>query len=561
MTDANNLFLNQVADLYQNGDMDDNLDLVFSIAASSGVVLLPGDGRPYVDATSGSYELDDLLLGCDVKAWPSIAAAYAALHDDIFPTWFVYNADGYFEFNQDKLCREFIKCKRLTKHKGEYLMDGSPVKRNEVKSALRRTLAIVRKDAGKMIYGAFAALDTLCEDDEPAENRGRLTMEALSDEMASRGYGSRFNIITSEYETTGETAAGRAMSQDDLITILHNDLADNYKGCSFENMTQYISFMARENKYNPVLELLEATPWDGVDRLPQIFALVGVQDDPLSKTLIRKWLLQTIALLFNDAGDPFGADGCLVFNGDQGAGKTSLFRHLAMRDAWFAEGCSVDDRDKDTTRRIVTTWIAELGEVESTLKSDISKLKAFVTAAVDRYRLPYGRSDVVTPRHTALCATCNSERYLIDPTGNRRWWSVPFKRIVPRAELLELDALQLWAQIFALVKPLSYKDKASCFRLTEQEQTDLATRNGEYEKPTKGQMEVEDILDQAHRDGLTFRQMTVAEFKAEWDVLRPYTVQQIGVALKRCGIEATRSKAARTSELPTRTRAGDPFTR
>lgn len=558
MTDANNMFSGILAERYQHGDLDSELDLVFSLAASSGVVLLPG--RAYVDATSGSYNLDDLLLGCDIKAWPSLSAAYAAIKDDIYPSWYTYNPDKqYFEYNQEKLCLAFIKSKKLTKHKGAYLMDGNPVKRNEVKSALRRTLAIVRKDAGKMVYGAIAALDTLCADDAPSENLGRLTMEALSEEMSSRGYGSRFNIITSEYETTGKTSAGRVMSQDDLVTILHNELADNYKGCSFDNITQYISFIARENKYNPVLDLLEATPWDGIDRMPQLFSLVDVQEDPLSKTLIRKWLLQTVALLFNDAEDPFGADGCLVFNGDQGAGKTSLFRHLAMRDAWFAEGCSVDDRDKDTTRRIVTTWIAELGEVESTLKSDISKLKAFVTAAVDRYRLPYGRSDVVAPRHTALCATCNSERYLIDPTGNRRWWSVPFKRIVPRAELLELDALQLWAQIFAQVKPLSYKEKASCFRLTEQEQTDLATRNGEYEKPTKGQLEVEDILDQAHRDGLTFKQMTVAEFKAEWDILRPYTVQQIGIALKRCGIDATRSKTARTSELPTKLSSDNPF--
>ena len=175
MTDANNLFLSEVATHYQSGEMDDNLDLVISAAALSGVVLLPGDNRPYVDATGGKYEIDDLLLPFDLKTWHTITLAYKS-GMNIYPTWFAYNQDGYFDFNQDDLCREFIKSKRLTKHKGEYLMDGSPVRRNEVKSALRRTLAIVRKDAGKMIYGAFAALDTLCEDDDPAENRGRLTL-------------------------------------------------------------------------------------------------------------------------------------------------------------------------------------------------------------------------------------------------------------------------------------------------------------------------------------------------------------------------------------------------
>ena len=394
---------------------------------------------------------------------------------------------------------------------------------------------------------------------QQAPKRARLTRAALADEMHARGYGVRYNVISGEYETIGRTEAGRVMTQDDLITLLHDALADDYKGASFDTLTQYIAFQARENQYNPVVELLTATKWDGVDRLPQLYNLVGVADDALSKTLIRKWLYQAVALLFNDAADPFGADGCLVLNGEQGVGKTSLFRHLAMRDAWFGEGCSIDDHDKDTGRRVITKWISELGEVESTLKSDISKLKAFVSASVDRYRLPYGKSDVVAPRFTSLCATCNSDRYLIDPTGNRRWWSVPFNRTVPRAELLELDALQLWAQIFAIVAPLSYHDKAACFRLSEDEKKLLAVRNGEYEKPLKAQPEVADILFQAKRDDLTMKRMTVSEFKALWDVLRPYTAQQISAALKACEIEITRTRAGAVAELPSPFHAGNTF--
>ena len=394
---------------------------------------------------------------------------------------------------------------------------------------------------------------------QQAPKRARLTRAALADEMYVRGYGVRYNVISGEYETIGRTEAGRVMTQDDLVTLMHDALADDYKGASFDTLTQYIAFQARENQYNPVVELLAAAKWDGIDRLPQLYNLVGVTDDELSKTLIRKWLYQAVALLFNDAADPFGADGCLVLNGEQGAGKTSLFRHLALRDAWFGEGCSIDDHDKDTGRRVITKWISELGEVESTLKSDISKLKAFVSASVDRYRLPYGKSDVVAPRFTSLCATCNSDRYLIDPTGNRRWWSVPFNRTVPRAELLELDALQLWAQIFAIVAPLTYHDKAACFRLTDEEKKALAVRNGEYEKPMKGQPEVEDILFQAKRDDLTVKRMTVSEFKGLWDVLRPYSAQQISTALKACGIEITRTRAGAVAELPSPYHAGNTF--
>lgn len=555
---ADNKMFFAIADRYQQGQMDKDLDLVFNQAAMDGIILLPGDGRPYAEAKSGSYELADLLLPVDFKTWKTVTQAHNG-GMDVFPEWFTYNPAGFFEFTQEDFLLAFIRCKHLTKHHGAFLMDGAPVSKPDVKGALRRSLAIVRKDAGKEIYGAYAALNTMVEDDEPDDKRGRLSIEALAEELEKRGYNVRFNVITAEYEVTGTTPSGRIMVQDDLVTRMHDDLADNYTGCSFDVLTQYVSYLSRENRYNPVMDLLAATKWDGVDRLPQLFALVGVEDDPLSKTLIRKWLLQTVALLFNDAADPFGADGCLVFNGEQGAGKTSLLRHLALRDAWFAEGCSIDDRDKDTTRRIVTKWLAELGEVESTLKSDVSKLKAFVSSAVDRYRLPYGRADVVTPRHTSLAATCNSDRYLIDPTGNRRWWSIPFTRKIPREELLALDPLQLWVQVFALVNPLSYKDKAGCFRLTAEEQEQLSVRNGEYEKPSKGQEEVEDILARAQAEALTFKRMTVAEFKELWPVLRGYTTQQIGVALKRCGIESIRTTKARLMELPTPSASGSPW--
>ena len=388
-------------------------------------------------------------------------------------------------------------------------------------------------------------------DAEPKKTRPRMTRAVLADAIQAMGYTVRYNTITCSYEIGGRTPAGRAMNQDDLCTILHDTLADDYKGVSFDVIQQYTALEARENSYNPVLELLASTPWDGIDRLPQLFSIMGIEKDALSKNLVKYWLLQTVALLFNDPDDPYGADGCLVLNGAQGTGKTSLFRHLAIKDEWFGEGCSVDDRDKDSTRRIITKWISELGEVESTLKSDISKLKAFITSTMDAYRLPYARSDTISPRHTSLCATCNSDRYLIDQTGNRRWWSVPFTRTVSRDELLALDALQLWSQVYTYVSALTPKERASCYRLTAEDQAALADRNGEFEKPSKGQDEVGDILDKAERDNLPTKEMTISEFKALWEVLRPYTTNQIGVALKRCGVETNHTKRGNTAELPT----------
>lgn len=385
----------------------------------------------------------------------------------------------------------------------------------------------------------------------------RLTWEMLLCEMGSRGWAASFNVITQEVEVQARTiTSNRPMSMDDLITALHSDLADKFKGCTLDTLHAYVSYIARENAVNPVLDLLSGTTWDRVDRIEMLYDLMGIQADGLSKTLVMKWLLQTCALLYNDEECPFGADGVLVLNGGQGVGKTSLFKHLALRPQWFCEGATIKDNDKDTSRRCITRWITELGEVESTLKSDISALKAFVTSDMDVYRTPYARSDRKAARRTSLCATCNSDRYLIDPTGNRRWWSVPIGAPMDYEKIQKFDALQLWAQVHSLIAPLSPQDRASCFRLTREEQAALAARNGKFEKPVKGEDECRDLIEGAKQNGHVWMFMTPTQWKSEnIDVLRPYSASQIGAALKKIGYKQMTKRIGQIPvkgyELPT----------
>ena len=54
-------------------------------------------------------------------------------------------------------------------------------------------------------------------------------------------------------------------------------------------------------------------------------------------------------------------------------------------------------------------------------------------------------------------------------------------------------------------------------------------------------MEVEDILQEARGGGgYLWTDMTVSDFKAEHDLLRAYSVEQIGKALDKLGVEARR---------------------
>lgn len=345
----------------------------------------------------------------------------------------------------------------------------------------------------------------------------------------------KMNDITKQIDVGGMEEENAEYLLANLPALLYSELQGRYKGCTMHTVSAYLDILASRYAYNPVKMLLDDYyTWDGEDRLPALYDILGIgENDSFSRVLIHKWLRQCIALQYNEFDRPFGADGVLVLMGPQGIGKTSFFRKLALVPDFFKEGVTIDFRDKDTFIRATSCWICELGELESTLRKDVEKLKAFITQSLDEYRLPYARSSVRTLRRTSLCGTCNSDEFLIDRSGNRRFWSVPVTRIDLDA-LESFDAVQLWKQIQAQV----LREGVQSFRLTAEEQRQLAERNTRHEKKLKAQAEIEDILNDTTTRyyRVVTEYMTVSQFKEyHSDMLRSYTVQQIGQVLDRLG--------------------------
>lgn len=184
-------------------------------------------------------------------------------------------------------------------------------------------------------------------------------------------------------------------------------------------MADLLGVLAGKHRYNPVEVMLKNAPaWDGVDRVEQLYKILCIEDDELSKTLLHKWLWQCYSMAHNDTKYPFGADGLLVLQGKQGIGKTSFVRKIGVLPELVKLGQYLDSRDKDTIRRCTSCWICEWGEIETTLRSDLERLKAFITAEIDEYRLPYGRTDQTLCRRTSLIATCRDLRRQINDAAD-----------------------------------------------------------------------------------------------------------------------------------------------
>lgn len=380
------------------------------------------------------------------------------------------------------------------------------------------------------------------------------TPEVLEEFLDKRGMEVKWNEMTKAVDFNGRGFASEAREHigANIVHLLYSELQGCYKRCTTDTVAGYLGIVATRNSYNPVLELLEKTEWDGQDRIAGLCDIIGIAGgDELSRTLVKKWLMQSVAMLYNSIDRPFGADGVLVLQGAQGIGKTSLFRRLAMRREFFKDGVTLNFNDKDTVIRATSCWIAELGEIESTtLKSDVERLKSFITSEVDEYRKPYGRGDTRSARHTSFCGSCNNIDFLSDQTGNRRFWTVRCSGRI-KFELLTPEAVvQIWAQAHALLR----EGGLQSFRLTDDEREALAARNASHTVKMKGEAEVEDLLSSSGKHKTEYREMTVTEWKQLNDSLRPYTVNQIGKALDRLGIKAEtkkiNGKAAKVRLLP-----------
>ena len=381
------------------------------------------------------------------------------------------------------------------------------------------------------------------------DGTGTLTIENLKHYLKVKGYQVRYNVITHENEYLGfpEYLEG---SESNYAPVLIRDELQFYlkKASSVQNIMDLLGCIARENRVNPILEAIQSAKWDGKDRIQQIYEMFGIDEsDILSRSLIKKWLMQTVCGLFNRIKKKFSLDIVLVFQGAQGIGKTRFFEHLAdlnlNENDYFGEATCLDPRNKDSVMESTAKWICELGEIGSTMRKDIDIVKGFLTRAADEYRPPYGRATIKYPRMTSFVGTVNDEEFLIDLTGNRRFATIPIKAGVKidMKELRKFDSLQLWAQVYALVQDVIEEGEtySSCFRLSEDEKQELDERNKSYTKPMKGEQEVEDILvaqstpEQYYE--IEEKEMTTTEFKSEHSELSKYSTAQVAKVLEKLG--------------------------
>jgi predicted P-loop ATPase len=189
--------------------------------------------------------------------------------------------------------------------------------------------------------------------------------------------------------------------------------------------------IAHENTYDPVrlyLEHVEAT----VDPAyigglatgylrPEDVRLGG---PTLYDHMLRCTLIGAVRRAFEPG---WKHDTATVLMGDQGARKSSFWN--ALGGPFFSDALG-DCSSKDDLMILHRSWIMEWAELDHVMsRKHAGQIKNFLSQATDLFRVPYGKATESFPRRGIIVGSTNRQTgFLVDDTGNRRFWIIPVTR-------------------------------------------------------------------------------------------------------------------------------------
>ena len=210
-----------------------------------------------------------------------------------------------------------------------------------------------------------------------------------------------------------------------------------------------LSLHSNRFAFNDVQDYLSGLEgkWDGIPRLDTLFIdYLGAEDTAYNRAVTRKAFTAAVARAMTP-GCKY--DTMVILAGPQGLGKSTLLDKMSR--GWFNDSIRTFE-GKEASELLQGVWIVEISELDAFRRTDVSRIKQFLTLRVDRFRAAYGRNVKELPRACVFFGTTNTAEFLQDTTGNRRFWPVDTgeQRCIKSVwrDLTDEEIAQLWAEAF-----------------------------------------------------------------------------------------------------------------
>lgn len=257
----------------------------------------------------------------------------------------------------------------------------------------------------------------------------------------------RYDVIRKQYFVNGKLLDD-ALEEKAQLTA--NGLGVSLSGIRFVGTV--MRGIGQENQFNPLLELLFSTEYDSsVDHISQLAETMQVRQQAAWNKHFRKWFLAVVKRATSLGKNP--APPMLVLHGEQGVGKSTWIRSLLpleLRDLFLESQIDATDKDHHGLLAKKLLWCCD--ELESTFnKRDQNALKQFLTWEQVTVRPPYGRNSVVMDAICSFVGSANTDNFLRDISGNRRYMCFTSEKI---DYLHQVDISACWAQAYDIVKDI-----------------------------------------------------------------------------------------------------------
>lgn len=211
------------------------------------------------------------------------------------------------------------------------------------------------------------------------------------------------------------------------------------------NIDAALDIHANTHAFNEVQDYINGLVWDGTPRLDTLFTdYLGAEDNEYTRAVCRKSFTAAIARAM-EPGCKY--DNMLILCGKQGLGKSTILDKMSR--GWFNDSIRTFE-GKEASELLVGVWLVEVAELDAFRRTDVARIKQFLSLRADRYRAAYGRNVKELPRGCVFFGTCNQLDFLQDTTGNRRFWPVDVGMVEHTksvfTDLTEAEISQIWAE-------------------------------------------------------------------------------------------------------------------
>ena len=258
--------------------------------------------------------------------------------------------------------------------------------------------------------------------------------------------GIRFNDMAQRAEIHQDGEIRKWTDTDEAYS--RNYIEHSYGLYSKDKHMDAIRILFAERRYNPIIDIVDAIQWDGEPRCQHFLTRwAKAEDSAYTREVSRLIFAGGIHRLYSP-GTKFD-DVPILIGTEQGEGKSSLIRFLAINDSYYGEITAVEGQP--AIEQLQGKWICEISELLAMTKNkDQEAVKAYITRAVDSYRKPWDKNVSEFPRRCIFIGTSNDSNPLIDKTGNRRFYPVEVHsngyEIFDHEDEIREYIMQCWAE-------------------------------------------------------------------------------------------------------------------